>query len=116
MAERHAQRRHEDSGCTDYLQHNWQSCPENQPQGNEAQHSPLPDRSTRKQWSGIAQEAIQDSLYWKRKHQETKAHADKLAEELKRLSMRVLQSDFYQHAKNETDDALSTLKAYEAAQ
>ncbi len=43
-------------------------------------------------------------------------HADKLAEALKRLAMLVLQSDFYAESKDETDNALAEVAAYEAAQ
>lgn len=52
---------------------------------------------------------------FKQERDEYKTHADKLAEELKRLSVRVLQSDFYQHAKDETDNAIAAFRAYEEA-
>ncbi len=50
---------------------------------NKAQHSPLPDRSTKRQWSESAQQAIQDAGYWKTELRKTKAHADKLDEALR---------------------------------
>ncbi len=86
------QTKHEESGCTDYLQHNWQSCPENKPAPNKAQHSPewyknrnqADDLRLCAEIYGRESREFRDMLKRQRETQpDYKAHADKLAEALR---------------------------------
>jgi len=97
------QEKHEQSGCVDYLQHSWQSCPQNQ---TEQRDTAQPD------WPETTDIEIITSA---RDLENLRAHAERLAEACEKLMTWLTQCDDYAKQSDAWKLATKALSAWEGA-